>query len=403
MDKLKTGIGIEDCSGCGACQSVCPQKCVSFEKDQYGFNKPKFSDKCVDCGLCARSCPQNAANLSRLEFKRPEGVYSAVSKSAEILAESSSGGAFSEIAKVFCDDETVIFGAAFDGDFSVKIDCVEGLNNIAPLRKSKYVQPEPNIAHARAREFLKKGRRVLYAGTPCQIAALRLVLGGDNPNLLTLDFSCHGFGSPMVFRRYIEEKQREFSKKIVGFSFREKARRGFNYSVTSTAFLFEDGSRVVNFKDILFKGFVRAFFKCDACSKCPYARGERISDITMADFWGIEFMDSSLQAGKGVSLVLANTKKGMEIVEKLKDSMSIKEREFSPSVKKNTPLISPVKASPFRERFFESIKTDTVENSIRKLLPPKTLKSHILRIFYLLPVRMQIAMTKFVRGLARRK
>lgn len=357
--EFKTKINRENCVGCFACAQVCPKKCISAERDELGFLFPKFdANLCVDCGLCASVCPANRESLSNISAHIVDKAYSAVSKDRRILKASSSGGAFSAIVSEFCDGDTLIFGAKFGENFSAEIDCVKGAENIAPFRGSKYVQAYSVDSFKKAAEFLKSGGRVLYSGTPCQIAALRLFLKRDFENLLTVDVSCHGVASPEAFKKFIGALEKKFGKKIVKYSFREKSRLFFKKNAQSSSAEFSDGGRKVFFKDDFFKAFLLNIMLRESCYDCPFASRSRYSDISLADFWGIELIDEKLDMGDGVSLLTPNSPKGKSIVERLDSRMNLRRREVEPSLRWNGGFNAPVKRNILRGRMSEIIKSE---------------------------------------------
>lgn len=375
---MKTNITREKCSGCSLCQMVCPKKCIKMEVDCEGFVTPEFSDDCVDCGYCASVCPQNKDNLEKIEFRFPKKALSAVSKDKNNFKESSSGGAFSDIAKLFCDENYVIFGAEFDENLELKISYIFDLAEIAKYRKSKYIQPQITDSYVKVLEFLKQGRKVLFTGTPCQVAALKLYLKKDYENLLTIDFSCHGFGSPVSFRKYIQDYERKYNKKVISYSFREKMKSFGRNHCQSSKIVFDNGKVVCNFLDIWFQGFKKALFKCKACSFCNYVGAKRISDFTLCDFWGIEKLDSNLKSMEGVSLVLVNSDKANVLSEKLSIYSTIKEHDVYESIKGNDPLNFATKENPNRKKFFELLLHNSVDHSIRKCIKIPTIGERII-------------------------
>ena len=392
MNYLKTTKDL--CCGCMACVQVCPNKCIDALKDENGllYSKLVRPGNCIDCQMCAHVCPMLKASSGSLKFLRAKNAVSAVNKNVEIVKGSSSGGAFSAIAKAVAKDgECYIFGAAFSDGFNVRHICVDGIEKIGPLMKSKYVQSDTGKSFADVRNFLKEGRRVLFSGTPCQIAALKLFLRRDYDKLLLVDFSCHGVAMPAVFKRYLDEMGKKYGSRVLQYSFREKMRRFFSYSCVSSKFTFENGKTLMIFKDPFFQGFVRAFYKMEACHSCPYARAERVSDITMADFWGIENVNPNQEAGKGVSLILANTDKGREYLKKISADMDLHEYPFECCLAGNGPLNGPLKRDGAKARFFEAARTMTVADAVNSLIKrPHSLKSLVLKIMEYLPMRMRI-------------
>ena len=194
----------EECTGCGMCEQICSHKAIIMQPDQEGFLHPHINDSCVECGLCQLKCPVNAL-VAR--FNPPIKIFSGWSNNEATRIKSSSGGAFTEIAKLVFDKGGVVFGASMNRDLKVEHIFIEKETELFRLRGSKYVQSIIGETYKQAQSFLRQGRMVLFSGTPCQIAGLRNFLHKDYENLCTVDLICHGVPSPRVFedyKRYIE-------------------------------------------------------------------------------------------------------------------------------------------------------------------------------------------------------
>ena len=199
-------ISIQDkknCCGCGACVQRCPKQCVTMQEDSEGFLYPKVDlSVCIDCHLCEKVCPI----INQGEGHEPQAVYAAKNPNEKIRMQSSSGGVFTILAEKILDEGGVVFGAAFNDKWEVEHDFVERKDELAKFRGSKYVQSKIGKSYRNVETFLKEGRKVLFSGTPCQIAGLKKFLRKDYENLFTVDFICHGVPSPGVFRTYLQEK-----------------------------------------------------------------------------------------------------------------------------------------------------------------------------------------------------
>jgi coenzyme F420-reducing hydrogenase beta subunit len=188
-----------DCCGCNACTQGCHLECISMQEDNEGFLYPKVDvEQCVDCGLCEKICPI----INQTEARKPLHVYAAKNRNEEIRKQSSSGGIFTLLAEKIIEDGGVVFGARFDEKWEVMHDYTETKEGLAAFRGSKYLQSRTGNTFQQAKEFLKAGRKVLFSGTPCQIAGLKLFLRKEYDNLITIDFVCHGVPSPKVWRMY---------------------------------------------------------------------------------------------------------------------------------------------------------------------------------------------------------
>lgn len=192
----------KDCCGCSACVSICPKHCITMSLDNEGFLYPQVdNESCIDCGLCEKVC----LVLNQGKECKPFQVYAAKNINEEIRMKSSSGGIFTLLAEQILHEGGVVFGARFNADWEVIHDYTETKEGLAAFRGSKYVQSRLGDSFCQAEHFLRQGRKVMFTGTPCQIAGLKLFLRKTYDNLLTVDFICHGVPSPGVWKKYLEE------------------------------------------------------------------------------------------------------------------------------------------------------------------------------------------------------
>ena len=195
-------IDKKNCCGCNACVQHCPKSCITMQEDGEGFLYPIVDQEvCIDCGLCQKVCPV----LNQGEERKPLQVYAANNPNEEVRMQSSSGGVFTLLAETIIQEGGVVFGVRFNDDWEVIHDYTETKEGLAAFRGSKYVQSRIGESYCQVERFLKKGRKVLFTGTPCQIAGLNLFLRKEYDNLLTVDFICHGVPSPGVWKSYLEE------------------------------------------------------------------------------------------------------------------------------------------------------------------------------------------------------
>lgn len=305
-------IDKHNCCGCSACVQACPKKCISFDEDEQGFRYPLVNKAfCIDCGLCEKVCPV----LNQSQAREPFKVYAAINPNEEIRMESSSGGIFTMLAETIIDNGGVVFGARFDANWEVIHDYVETKEELHYFRGSKYVQSRIGEAYKQVRDFLNIGRKVLFSGTSCQIAGLKLFLHKEYDNLLTVDVVCHGVPSPKVWREYLSCVVPNMA--IGNVFFKDKLTGWRNYSFT---ILGEELNPIISEKASMNKymmAFTRNLILRSSCFQCPAKGGKSLSDITLADFWGIEHCALQLDDDKGVSLVCLNTCKGKLAIETL--------------------------------------------------------------------------------------
>lgn len=379
----------QDCCGCWACVQICPKQCISMVEDREGFLYPNINMSiCIDCGLCEKVCPVINQGKERNPFK----VYAAKNRNEKIRLESSSGGVFTILAEKVIESGGIVFGARFDDNWEVVHDSVESIGDLSTFRGSKYVQSRIAGTFKNAEQYLKAGRNVLFSGAPCQIAGLKLYLRKDYKNLFTVDFICHGVPSPGIWRRYLDEEFRisecsEDQKRlkhcpILDISFRNKKSGWKNYSfvvqgesvgeVDENSFLLFD-----KFDENPFmKAFLSDLILRPSCYFCPAKEGKSGSDITLADYWGIQYVFPDFDDDKGVSAVIVNTDKG----EKAFESIGSDKLESSCDyiVKYNPAIMKSAVKPSERDSFMDMLETEDKISNISDILTEK-MKPSILK------------------------
>lgn len=326
-----------DCTGCSACMASCPVHCISMKADEEGFLYPVASDACIRCGKCEQVCPlhQNACE-SESAKQYTKKAYCALSKDKKIWKRSASGGAFSEICKAFGDEDTIICGAAWDG-LKVHHLCVRGVENIAPLCKSKYIESSMENVFLEIKQHLENGKKVIFCGTPCQISGLKSVLGSDYANLLLIDLICHGVGSPRVFDVCMDNISKQLGGKVCSYEFRAKRNA---YQMDHLSYVKrEDGKVVYIQRDPYIQLFLSQQCLRLSCGKnCKFRTEQRQGDITIADFKGlIEVFPELIGTKRNYSSIIVNTTKGEGIIPRLMDTMEIRNCNIQ-DIKKYNPL-----------------------------------------------------------------
>lgn len=330
------------CTGCSACAEACPRGAIGMSCRPDGFYYPEIGKRlCVDCGLCERICPVSGGT-NKDEILN--NAYAAKHRDECVRAGSSSGGAFSAIAANVLRDGGVVFGAAFDPEFTVKHTCVDREEDLERLRGSKYVQSRIGDAFSKARTYLEEGRTVLFSGTPCQIAGLKSFLKKDYDGLLTVDFICHGVPSPAMWRSYLRYREQEAGSEVRKVSFRDKAHGWQNYSM---ALEFADGTKstIPIREDLYLKGFLSNLFLRRSCYQCKFKGENYYSDLTMGDCWGADSIAPELNDNKGLSLVLSNTPKGEDAIARAGDHLELYSIDKKAALKSNPSYCSGVEYS----------------------------------------------------------
>lgn len=345
----------KNCFGCYACVNICPKKCIIMKKDDEGFFYPKIDkDVCINCGLCNKICPIINKTCGNIEYSTQ--AIAAVNNNIEIVKRSSSGGIFSHIAEEIINNNGVVFGAAFSNDFySVSHIFVEDIEGLKKLRGSKYVQSNIGNSYIKAKEFLEAGRLVLFTGTPCQIGGLKAFLKKDYDNLYTQDLVCHGVPSPLVWKKYLEYQEKKFDAKIINVNFRCKKHGWKNYCM---ALEFSNGKEIyrpIN-DDWFMRGFVSNLYLRPSCYTCNFKGIKRQSDITLADFWGIERIYPKMFDDFGVSLVLLHSEKGKSLIQKNDKNIRFISIDYEEAIKYNSSAVKSSNPNNNRKIFMEEME-----------------------------------------------
>lgn len=372
MEKI---IDFEKCTGCHACHNACPVHCISMKANEEGFLYPVIdTEKCVDCGKCKSVCP--VLNEYR---GNPKGkAYACINNDEFVRMQSSSGGVFSLLAKYILSCNGVVFGAAFDDDLSVHHVEISNINDLGKLYGSKYLQSRIEDTYEAAKAYLENGKIVMFAGTPCQISGLRVYLGKDYDNLYTQDLICHGVPSPAVWQAYLR-----FCEKNVGAStrkafFRHKKHGWKRYSVQLS---FDNSIEYIQlfFKDLYMRSFLSDICLRPACYSCHSKSVERESDITLADFWGIENVCPEFFDDKGTSLVLVNSLKGKSLFDEISSQMKYKEVNIDEALKFNPSAYRAVVKPKNRDRFMKMIFEYPFDYAVRKCIPAQRFRRFLSR------------------------
>ena len=351
------------CSGCHACANACPKNCISMTSDEDGFWYPQVNkEKCIDCGLCEKVCPK--IHKWQSDDSLTTTAMAAINLNEEIRLKSSSGGIFTLIAEKIIDQGGVVFGAAFADDFkAVQHICVDNIADLDKLRGSKYVQSKISDTYKQAKEYLDSGRKVLFSGTPCQIGGLYSYLRKPYENLLTQDIICHGVPSPMVWEKYVEEHERKIFSKANKVTFRNKKNGWKAYSVFIG---FENRKQYLkeHSADMYIKAFLSDICLRPSCSNCLFKGIRRQSDITLADFWGIQNVLPEMDDDKGTSLVLVHSEKGKTIFDTLYDKIKCQVVDTNVVAKYNSASVKSVTVNDKREKFLRDIRKNDFETTV---------------------------------------
>ena len=369
----------QDCCGCSACAQRCPKKCISMIEDEEGFLYPKVDTaNCIDCHLCEKVCPV----INQVEPRTPQNVYAAKNPNEIIRMNSSSGGIFTILAEQIIKSEGVVFGACWDNEWNVKHDCVDNISDLQRFRSSKYLQSVIGDAYLKTEQFLKTGRKVMFTGTPCQIAGLKHFLRKEYDNLLAVEIICHSVPSPGVWQQYLTTRLHTLKwnkSDIRKISFRDKKTGWKTYS-----FVIEnkDGNSFIELssKNAFMRGFLADLYTRPSCHACPAKQLKSGSDITLGDFWGIESLMPEIDDDKGVSAIIVNSDKGKQVLHNI--NVELHEVLCDELTTRNPALVKSFPKTPKRTEFFKEdgfTFEEKVKRLAKKPFSMKTLAYRIVR------------------------
>lgn len=325
---------LTNCTGCLACYSACPKSAILMIENNEGFLYPKVDDdKCIECGLCEKVCPA----ISPLKMENSESkAFAAINNNETIRMESSSGGVFTAIAEKIIKTGGKVFGAKFSEDFkSVIHSWTDDLYGLKDFRGSKYLQSNVNNSFKECERFLKAGEKVLFSGTPCQIQGLKKYLRKEYDNLLTIDFICHGVPSPLLWQKYVEYHENIAASKVVKTSSRRKNCGWKMYSLWFAFANHSEYSKTLD-KDPYMQMFLKDVCLRQSCYNCPAKGIYRVSDVTIADFWGIQSEHPDFDDDKGTSFVIVHNPK---VIALFSDGCKIKEIDLNSGLRHNPAMV----------------------------------------------------------------
>lgn len=358
------------CTGCGACEQVCPRSAIQYKPDEEGFPTPYIdSEKCVECGLCEKVCP--AVNPPE---KHPvKAAYAVQMLDREALKDSTSGGLFTVFSREVFKRNGVVYGCVWDEQYNAVIRKAENEEELKPMRGSKYVWSYAADTFPEIKEYLQNGRVVLFTGLPCQVAGLKNYLQKDYENLYLLDFFCGGSPSPMAFQAYLKTITKRVPLEKLNFKFRDKEKFGVGVHIS-----YEGKRERIHqsyVRNPYFFSYHTKVFHRPPCYHCQYRYEQRVEDLTMGDYWGVGKFHTEFDVRGGVSALLVNTDKGALLLDAVKDQLQISETKIEDIAVGNNLTLGAGKktfcAPKFRADFFAAIHAKGWKAAERKYLYDK--------------------------------
>lgn len=366
MDQI---VDNKKCCGCHACANICPKKAITMQEDNNGFKHPTINkEKCINCGLCKKVCPVLNSNQER---PRKINAYACYNKNINDRINSSSGGIFILLAKEILKKGGVVCGAAFDSNYNVSHMFVNSEKELGKLMGSKYVQSTIGDTYAKAKEYLDQNKYVLFSGTPCQIEGLKFFLKKEYDKLYLQDIICHGVPSPKVWQKYLEYQKAKNKSKIYSISHRNKDK---SWSLFQMKIKFKNKTYA---KDVNNDEYLRLFLNniClrDSCYDCSFKKKYRESDLTLADYWGIDKVHTNMNDEKGTSLVIINSEKGQRLFNMIKNELVCIETNINKALEYNSAMVKSVPYYEKKDNFFNDINILSFGKIVKKYTNKKNL------------------------------
>ena len=349
------------CSGCTAFFNICQQHCISMRTDDHGFSYPVIDqNKCINCKQCQNICPV----ITPLQLNSFGPIaYAAYSSNPVIRSESSSGGIFSEVSRVILAQGGVVFGAAYNRDFAVRHIAVEREADLKLLRSAKYAQSYLGETFQFVDRLIKENRKVLFSGTPCQVAGLKAFLHKDYDNLFSIDFVCHAVPSPMAWSQYVKYRAEQDNNGMMPLAINLRSKvTGWSRYRYSNVFEYENGKvNTCSSSDSLFmKLFIGDYICRPSCENCPFKGYSRISDLTLGDFWGIWDIKPEMDDNGGTSLILCQSDHGAKLLEGIADKLVMKQVTLEEASRQNSSMLTASPANPRRKEALDMIRAGNI-------------------------------------------
>lgn len=359
---MKTVCEMNKCAGCMACLDICPADAVRIEDHIDAYNAVIREERCLQCGACYNVCPNN----NSVQAVKPRVWYQGWAAKDRVRERGASGGAAAAVSEAFIKSGGTVCACTFrNGEFIYEF--ADRMESLSGFSGSRYVKSSPRGIYKKIKEKLKAGKKILFVGLPCQAAALKNYIGGKNGEALFLiDLVCHGTPSPKLLDLFLEQYGTSL-KELQDIRFRAKPEEQ------------EDAESIVEgASDRYSTAFLNGLTYTENCYICPYARTERVSDLTLGDSWGSELEVEEQK--KGISLILCQTKKGIELLSQ--SELSLKPVDLDKAVGSNQQLQFPSSVPEGRSRFFEDLKSGRKFNSaVFRYLPEQCLRQSIKRVF----------------------
>lgn len=352
------------CVGCMACLDVCPKGAIQIVDTIQEYNAVINQDKCIHCDLCHKSCQNNRTINKQSPILWMQGWI----RDEKLRIKSSSGGAARALSEAFIARGGIVYSCLFrNGDFT--FESANSLEEIAQFTGSKYVKSNPTGVYKRIKKDITEGNRVLFIGLPCQVSAVKELVGeGGSGSLYTVDLICHGTPSPKLLENYFNHR------KINKIKLNDIQEIAFRYKESNKDSNHLKSMVTPGAVDKYSLGFLCGLDYTECCYSCKYAGKERVSDITIGDSWNSD-LDNEEQK-KGISLILCQTDKGVRLLQSA--DMNLFPVDLERTIAANAQLRGPSQKGVRHDKFYKTFrKTGNINKAVFRSLPKKCMMQKI--------------------------
>lgn len=348
------------CYGCCACKEICSTDSINMVADFEGFIYPEINhETCNQCNICKKICIYSNNELLEKNENYPK-VYASYNKDHKERVCSSSGGIFLPLARKIVEKEGYVIGARYTKNMQVKHTIGRNIGDCKKFSGSKYVKSDINGLFPKIKKLLSEDKPILFVGVPCQVAGLKTYLKSENTDkIYFVEILCHSNPSPKVFEKYVSYLEEKYNSPVIDFKFKDK-KNGWNKP--SVCIKFENGEEIYEggrFNNYN-RGFQTSLFARPCCYECEFVANNRVGDMTIADFWGIENIEKSLNDDNGVSIIILNNKKGEFLFDSIKDDLHYFKQDMKKAFIKNHKF--PITLNKRRYEFFSKIDNEPIND-----------------------------------------
>ncbi len=375
-------ISPDACTGCELCACVCEMKAITMVEDASGFRYPMLNaQKCVNCGVCVKRCPKLAPE-SLVENIETIAGYA---RSEDVVQASSSGGFFGLIATALIQtNHWTIVGVEWQDEFkNVGHICVDSLENLTRIQRSKYFQSYKKGIYRDVLKLLREGKQVLFCGCPCEVAAVKeYVPDALREGLYTIDLICQGPTSICTWLEYRKKVMERFHAEIVDVNMRYAIGPWIPQYLRIT---FQNGRIFCKRLYSTQLGDAIRIMQRPSCFECSFAGVHSWADLTLGDYHGAN-PQASYYHESGVSIAVAHTDKGQWLLQTLRGcDVYTESADYDMLAEKNPRMIKPWLPRPGYDDFVRVMRSSGLTAASRAAVP---IKSRILRRMPVLLVRL---------------